>query len=244
MIPIKQYSSYNELSLETADFIYRKIKRRITDTGAFNLGLATGNSPKGTYAELIKLLRESKLDLSQLHTFNLDEYYPIASSDKNCFYQEMVREFWEPLHRANNTFNIANGHIPNGETKDGDTECQKYEILIKEHGGIDLQILGLGPNGHIGFNEPGSAGDSRTRKITITPESKKALKKTYGKNVPDFGLTMGIGTILEASEIILIVTGESKKEIFQELMTLKKPTPEIPASFLIIHPNTTIYSTL
>lgn len=242
MLSIKKYASYHNLSLEAAQYIYGKIKTQLLDTGKFNLGLATGNSPKEMYKHLIRLLSVSHLDLSNFHTFNLDEFYPVLQTEDQSFFQEMFHEFWQPLNEGNSSFNFAHGHILNGEKSDAE-ECERYENLIKELGGIDLQVLGLGPNGHIGFNEPGSSIDSRTRKITITKSSETALKKTYG-TIPEYGLTMGIGTILEAREIVLIVTGESKKEVFQKLIKLEKPTADIPASFLLTHPNTIVFTDL
>lgn len=240
MLNIKNYSSYHDLSLEAAQYIYGKIKPQIRDTGKFNLGLATGNSPKEMYKHLIRLLSVSHLDLSQFHTLNLDEFYPVSQTEDHSFFQEMFHEFWQPLNEGNNTFNFAHGHILNGEKSDTE-ECKRYENLIKELGGIDLQVLGLGPNGHIGFNEPGSLAGSRTRKITLTQESRTALKKTY-KQTSQYGLTMGIGTILEAKEIVLLVTGDKKKKIFHKLQKLHEPTPDIPASFLLTHPNTTVFT--
>jgi len=242
MLSIKKYASYHNLSLEAAQYVYGKIKQQILDTGKFNLGLATGNSPKEMYKHLIRLLSVSHLDLSNLHTFNLDEFYPLSQTADQSFFQEMFHEFWQPLYDGNQTFNFAHGHILNGEKNDIE-ECTRYEKLIKELGRIDLQILGLGPNGHIGFNEPDSEVTSRTRKITIAKSSKIALEKTYG-TIPEFGITMGIGTILEAREIVLIATGKSKKEVFQKLIKLEKPTPEIPASFLLNHPNTSVHTDL
>ncbi len=242
MLQTKNYSSYHDLSLETAQYIYEKMKSQLLGSGKFNLGLATGNSPKETYKHLIHLLSVSHLDLSNLHTFNLDEFYPLSQTANQSFFQEMFHEFWQPLYDGNHSFNLAHGHILNGEKNDVE-ECTLYEKLIKELGGIDLQVLGLGPNGHIGFNEPGSEVTSRTRKITITKSSETALKKTYG-TIPEYGLTMGIGTILEAREIVLIATGESKKEIFQKLIKLEKPTLEIPASFLLTHSNTAVFTDL
>ncbi|PIZ62487.1 glucosamine-6-phosphate deaminase [Candidatus Roizmanbacteria bacterium CG_4_10_14_0_2_um_filter_39_13] len=242
MLNIKNYSSYHDLSLEAAQYIYGKIKPQIRDTGTYNLGLATGNSPKEMYTHLLRLLSVSHLDLSNFHTFNLDEFYPVLQTEDRSFFQEMFHEFWQPLYDGNQTFNFAHGHILNGEKNDIE-ECTRYEKLIKELGRIDLQILGLGPNGHIGFNEPDSEVTSRTRKITIAKSSKIALEKTYG-TIPEFGITMGIGTILEAREIVLIATGKSKKEVFQKLIKLEKPTPEIPASFLLNHPNTSVHTDL
>src|SRR3989344_1654461 len=234
-LKIQKYASYADLSSQIAHIIAKKI---IAQT-RFTLGLASGNSPRQMYKELIELLGEADIDLRNLHTFNLDEYYPIKQSHAGSFYTEMMDRFWQPLHRANKTFDINRGHILNGEAADVSEECSRYETLIKESGGIDLQVLGLGLNGHIAFNEPGSAIDSRTRKIIITPESRAALAKTYN-DIPQFGLTIGIGTILEAREIILMVTGDGKREVFKTLMSMTEPNADIPASYLLEHDNITI----
>lgn len=234
-------ATYKELSEQVGEHMFSRISRDLKVNSHFDLGLASGNSPKGAYKECINFIKEADLNLSDLHTFNLDEYYPMPQNDRNSFYYEMMERFWKPLHRANSTFDINHGHILNGSAQDPDAECAAYEALIKKRGWIDLQILGLGPNGHIAFNEPGSAPDSRTRKITITPESRAVLAKTYD-HIPEFGLTMGIGTILEAKEIILIVTGEGKKNIFQKLISMTKPDASIPASYLLGHPNVNIYT--
>jgi glucosamine-6-phosphate deaminase len=234
-------SSYKELSEQVGEYIYSRVSRDLKVNSHFDLGLASGNSPKRAYQEFISFIKGRDLNLSNLHTFNLDEYFPIEKNSKGSFYTEMMQRFWKPLHHANKTFNIAHGHILDGSTTDPDAECARYEKLIKKRGWIDLQILGLGSNGHIAFNEPGSPIDSRTRKITITPESRVALAKTYD-HIPAFGLTMGIGTILEAKEILLIVTGEGKKEVFKKLTSMTEPDPSLPASWLLDHPNVNIYT--
>ena len=239
MLPLKTYESYQSLSSDIAHIIAKKLIAQ----PRFTLGLASGNSPKLMHEELIKLLGKPGIDLSQLTTFNLDEYYPMKQSHAGSFYTEMMDRFWQPLHRANKTFDMNHGHILNGEASDVSEECSRYETLIKESGGIDLQVLGLGLNGHIAFNEPGSAIDSRTRKIIITPESRAALAKTYN-DIPQFGLTIGIGTILEAREIILMVTGDGKREVFKTLMSMTEPNADIPASYLLGHPNATTYTDL
>jgi glucosamine-6-phosphate deaminase len=133
----------------------------------------------------------------------------------------------------------------NGENPKAELECRIYEKMIQKAGGIDLQILGLGINGHIGFNEPGSKEDSRTRQIDLTEETREANKKYFDddlEKVPAHGLTMGIQTILEAKELVLIVTGESKKAVFEKIIKLKKPSRKIPASFLLNHPHVMVYN--
>lgn len=237
------YDNLETLSKSVAE----RIKTQIVLHSKFNLGLATGSSAKGVYKELIFMLSGSTIDLSEMNTFNLDEYYPINQDDPQSYFQEMKDCFWEPLHNANHSFSMKNGHILNGEAKDPVKQCKEYEELIEAKGGIDIQILGLGVNGHIAFNEPGSAGSSRTRKVEIAEETKKANSKYFGddkKKVPEYGLTMGIGTILEAKKIYLIVTGLTKIPVFTQLMKLAHPTPDIPASFLLAHHDLTIFTDL
>lgn len=244
---IKTFSTHEELSEQSAQYIFEAIQKKIGETGTFVLGLATGASPRLMYQKLIQKLGTSELDLSGLHTFNLDEYYPIRQSHPQSYFQEMYHGFWKPLHDLNQSFEITNGHILNGEAPNPDMECRIYEKMIQKTGGVDLQVLGLGINGHIGFNEPGSEGDSRTRQIDLTPETREANKKYFNddlEKVPEHGMTMGIGTILESKEIVMIVTGEKKKEVFDKLHKLSKPTSDIPASFLLNHTKTTFYSDL
>jgi len=241
----KHFTSHEELSQSAAEHIFMQIKQGIGEKGSFVLGLATGASPKRTYEILIKLLGVSELNLENLHTFNLDEYHPMWQGHKRSYFQEMYKCFWKPLNEVNKTFEIPNGHILNGESPKPDLECRIYEKMIERAGGIDLQVLGIGINGHIGFNEPDSEEDSRTRMIDIAEETRESNKQYFEDNldkVPEHGLTMGIGTILEAREILMIVTGENKKEIFEKLKKLKKPNVSIPASFLLIHQNAVIYS--
>lgn len=242
---IKQFPNHEELSEAAAEHIFQKIKQGIEEKGSFVLGLATGASPKRMYELLIEKLGHSNLQLSDFHTFNLDEYHPMWQGHKRSYFQEMYNCFWKPLNALNPSFEIPNGHILNGENPKPDLECRIYEKMIEKAGGIDLQVLGLGINGHIGFNEPGSEGDSRTRMIELTQETREANMKYFDDNlekVPTHGLTMGIGTILEAREIVMIVTGEKKKEIFEELQNLKKTVESNPASFLLEHSSTVFFS--
>lgn len=237
------YGSYDTLSRSVAE----KIRTQIILHKNFTLGLATGSSPKGIYKELIFQLSGSSVELDHLNTFNLDEYYPIKQDSPQSYYQEMLDTFWEPLHNANHSFNLKNAHILNGEAKNPEKECKEYEELIHTKGGIDIQILGLGVNGHIAFNEPGSTSTSKTRKIEIDKSTRKANSRFFGddiKKVPQYALTMGIGTILDAKKIFLIATGETKLPILRKLMHLSHPTKDIPASFLLAHHDLTIFTDL
>jgi glucosamine-6-phosphate deaminase len=241
------FESYEELSTTVAEQLYQKISHGLLLNDHFVLGLATGSSPKKTYVKLIEMLGADSLDLTNLYTFNLDEYYPIKKGSPRSYHYEMMKNFWKPLHTENSSFHLENGCILNGEAEDPVKECKEYEQKIVELGGIDLQLLGLGINGHIGFNEPGSAMDSRTRKIEIATETKEANSRFFGNDeekVPGEALTMGIGNILEAKEIFLVVHGEEKRPIFEKMQSLTEPDPMIPASSLIKHQASTIFTDL
>lgn len=243
---IKTFSSYEDLSRTAAQETFDAIKHGLTNDNKFVLGLATGATPVAMYRILIQLLSESTLDLSQFYTFNLDEYVGLTRDNPRSYYAEMMEQFWKPLKDNNPTFNLDHGNIPNGETFDTEIECNTYEEIIKQVGGIDLQILGLGTNGHIAFNEPGSAGDSRTRVVAIDEETRKVNAEKFFdgdiSKVPTQAITMGIGTILEAKNISLLVSGESKREIFDKLKNTTEPTADNPSTFLRNHPRVTVYT--
>ena len=158
----------------------------------------------------------------------------------------MSELFWRPLQEANPTFNMQNAFIPDTETEDPEEEAEMYEEEIKKHGGIDLQILGIGINGHLAFNEPGSDPTSRTRKVMVNEETREVNAEKFFNGdiskVPQFALSMGMGTILEAKEIFLLASGESKAEILQKVIDMKEPSVEVPASYLKTHPNVTIFT--
>ncbi|MDR0788142.1 MAG: glucosamine-6-phosphate deaminase, partial [Gemmatimonadota bacterium] len=176
------------------------------------LGLATGSTPIGIYRELIRMHQENGLDFSNVITFNLDEYYPMEPESIHSFHRFM----WENLFDHIN-INSRNVHIPRGDIPREEVEeyCASYEKAIRDAGGIDFQILGIGKTGHIGFNEPGSGMDSGTRRVALdTVTRRDAAADFFGEdNVPYEAITMGIATILEAREIALIATGEHKAAI-------------------------------
>lgn len=237
------YGSYDNLSRAVAE----KIKTHIILHKKFNLGLASGASPKGIYKELVFQLSGSSIELDTLHTFNLDEYYPIQQDDPHSYYMEMKNVFWDPMHMANTSFNVKHAHILNGEAKDPEKECKEYEAEIDKLGGIQIQILGLGVNGHIAFNEPGTSVKSRTRKVEIDKTTRQANSRFFGndvKKVPKYALTMGIETILEAKKIFLIATGQTKIPILKKLMHLDHPHEDIPASYLLAHHDLTVFTDL
>lgn len=197
------------------------------------LGLATGSTPVGLYRELIRLHKEEGLDLSRVVTFNLDEYYPMQPDDPHSYHAWMRANFFDHVNIP-----AKNIHIPNGTIAPDRVEehCDRYEEQIRRAGGIDFQVLGIGRTGHIGFNEPGSTAQSRTRMVSLDPVTRRdAASGFFGiENVPQQALTMGVGTILEARQIVMLAFGEHKAEIAQK--TAENPQTEaITASFLQGH---------
>ena len=168
------------------------------------LGLSTGNTPLATYTELIRMHRDDGLDFSNVTTFNLDEYYGLLREHPQSFYAQIHKNFLDHVNvRPDRT------HIPDGGSKDIGKACSDYEAAIRDADGIDLQILGIGRTGHIGFNEPTSSLASRTRLKTLSDETINDNSKITG-DIPQVAITMGIGTILEAKQILLLAFGEAK----------------------------------
>ncbi|MBV9122588.1 MAG: glucosamine-6-phosphate deaminase, partial [Planctomycetes bacterium] len=201
------------------------------------LGLPTGSTPVGLYRELIRLHQEAGLDFSQVITFNLDEYYPMAPDDMQSYRRWMQETLFDHINLAPENIHIPDGTIPKEEIQD---YCAEYEQMIRRAGGIDLQILGVGRTGHIGFNEPGSTRNSRTRLVTLDPVTRRdAASDFFGEeNVPQQALTMGVGTILEARSVVLLAFGEHKADIVKRAVE-GEITDAIAASFLQKHPDAT-----
>ena len=200
------------------------------------LGLATGGTPVGTYKELVAKYEAGELDFSGVKTVNLDEYVGLdASSDQSYIY--FMRD--NLFNHVNIDQNYTN--VPRGIVDDADAECQRYEELIASYGGIDLQLLGLGPNGHIGFNEPDDHFPVVTHKVTLTDSTIQANKRFFEKeeDVPRYAYTMGIGTIMKARKILMVVNGEGKADIVKRAF-FGPVTPDVPASILQLHPDFTL----
>ncbi len=224
--------NYEEMSKVSAELIAREIKRKHD----LVLGLATGDTPVGTYKGLVKLHKEEGLDFSKLTAFNLDEYVGLAPLHENSYNRFM----WENLF---NHVNITseNVYVPQGNTDDPEEFCKWYEAQIKDAGGIDLQILGIGGDGHIAFNEPGSSFASRTRIKALDKQTIEDNSRFFKKieDVPRFAITMGIGTILEARSIILIANGKKKANVCAQF--IEGPvTSQVTASALQLHTHVTI----
>ncbi|MCS7224616.1 MAG: glucosamine-6-phosphate deaminase [Armatimonadetes bacterium] len=199
------------------------------------LGLATGSTPIPCYKELIRLHQKEGLDFSRVTTFNLDEYYPIDPRHEQSYRYFMNVNLFDHLN-----IDKARTFVPDGMAPDPYDHCKWYEEQIKLAGGIDLQILGIGHNGHIAFNEPGSSLASRTRVKTLTEETIRANSRFFERpeDVPRYAITMGIGTILEARKIVLLATGAGKAEAIRR--SIEGPvTSMCPASALQLHPRVT-----
>jgi glucosamine-6-phosphate deaminase len=202
------------------------------------LGLATGSTPVGLYRELIRLHTEEGLDLSGVITFNLDEYFPIPGDDPHSYRRWMHETFFDHVNIKKHNIHIPDGTLPKADVED---YCQRYEMAIRKAGGIDIQVLGIGRTGHIGFNEPGSTRNSRTRMVTLDPVTRRdAAGDFFGEeNVPQQAITMGVGTIMEARKVVLMAFGEHKAPIV--VRAVEQPQTEaISASFLQSHPDATV----
>jgi glucosamine-6-phosphate deaminase len=233
--------------VEDHDDLGRLVARRIADlirakasagTPAV-LGLATGSTPIGVYRELIRMHREEGLSFGRVITFNLDEYYPMDPGSVHSYHRFMWENFFSQLDIPPANVHIPRGEIPREQVEE---ECRRYEEAIRGAGGIDLQLLGIGRTGHIGFNEPGSGVESRTRLITLDLVTRKdAAADFFGEdNVPREALTMGVGTILEAREILILATGEHKAHIVRRAVE-GEVDHEVAATFLQRHGATTFY---
>ncbi len=210
------------------------IRERARAGRACALGLATGSTPRGLYAELVRLHREEALSFGNVTTFNLDEYYPLPPEHVLSYRHYMRTELFDHVDLA-----PERTHLPSGTVAEADVaaHCENYEATIRAAGGIDLQILGIGRNGHIGFNEPGSPRESRTRLVSLDPLTRGDAVADWGDTAPPrHALTMGVQTILAARRIVMLAWGEGKADIVRAAVE-GEVTAQVPASFLQEHPN-------
>ncbi|PXW92147.1 glucosamine-6-phosphate deaminase [Streptohalobacillus salinus] len=200
------------------------------------LGLATGSTPVGMYQALIQAYRQGEVSFKDVTTFNLDEYVNLASDDPNSYRYFMNDQLFNHIDiQLDHTF------VPNGNTTDHQQACLDYEQEIDQHDHLDLQVLGIGTNGHIGFNEPGTSFESRTHVIELEPSTREANARFFASldDVPTHAITMGIETIMESKAILLIARGADKKQAVKELVDGKR-SPDFPASALKTHPRVTM----
>jgi glucosamine-6-phosphate deaminase len=219
--------NYDDVCAEAAAIIHEAWGRK----NNLVLGFATGKTPLGLYENLIRLYRQGQIDFSAVMAFNLDEYVGLEESHPQSFAHYMDHHLFHHVNiRKENVFRLS------GRPADIDEHCRAYEQKIRESGGIDIQILGIGKNGHIAFNEPGSSLSSRTRLKILTPETVKANRPFFQdeKEVPRFCLTMGIGTIIETKTALLLASGKKKAGVIAQ--AIEGPvTASIPASALQLH---------
>ena len=221
---------YKDMSRKAANIISAQVIMKPNCV----LGLATGGTPVGAYAQLVEWYNKGDLDFSEVTTVNLDEYRGLP--------KEHPESYWSFMHK--NLFDHVNIrpeaiHLPDGTNPDAADACAKYNDIIHSVGGIDLQLLGLGPNGHIGFNEPGEAFELETHCVDLTPATIEANKRFFDGNVdlvPKQAYTMGIRTIMQARKVLMVVNGVGKAEIVKKAF-FGPVTPEVPASILQLHPD-------
>ncbi|MGD7001971.1 glucosamine-6-phosphate deaminase [Corynebacterium halotolerans] len=214
------------------------IQQLLSEKPNANLGVATGSSPLAVYRELARRHRDSGLSFAQAQAFMLDEYVGLAEDHPERYFNVIDRDFASHLDFAEGTI-----HGPNGLAEDVELEAREYDESITVAGGVDLQILGVGSNGHIAFNEPGSELDSRTGTIALTDQTRSDNARFFDDDVsavPKLALTQGLGTIMEARKLVLIALGEGKADAVHALIE-GQVTPEWPVSILQKHPDVTVY---
>ena len=201
---------YNQLSKWAANYVIERINAAKNQTKPFVLGLPTGSSPEGMYAELVKAYKEGRVSFKNVITFNMDEYVGLPESHPQSYHSFMAEHLFNHIDCPK-----ENIHILNGNAEDLQAECQHYEDMIREAGGIDLFLGGIGPDGHIAFNEPGSSLRSRTRIKTLTSDTRIANSRFFDNDpekVPAHALTVGVGTVMDAKEVLILVNGHNKAE--------------------------------
>src|SRR5262245_572555 len=238
-IPVVVADTYESIARGVAERIAAIIRSRQGAGRTAVLGLATGSTPIGIYRELVRMHRDEGLDFSNVVSFNLDEYYPMTPDSLHSYHRFMWENFFEQVNIDPRRVHIPRGDLPRTQVAN---HCREYEQAIVEAGGIDFQILGIGQTGHIGFNEPGSSLDSRTRLVTLdTMTRRTAAADFFGTaNVPTEAITMGVATILEAREIALIATGEHKAAIVKRAVE-GDVDRSVAATYLQHHPNATVH---
>lgn len=212
------------------------VASQITLKADSNLGLATGGTPLAMYDKLIEMYREDEVDFSEVKSFNLDEYCGLKADHPNSYHYYMYNNFFKDINIKDENINI-----PNGDAEDFNKECRDYEESIKRARGIDLQILGIGSNGHIGFNEPAESLNVATEVVDLTEETIEANSRYFDSKdeVPKQAISMGMATILKADRIVLLARGKNKAEAIKRTVSGKIST-QVPASLLQTHPQITI----
>lgn len=229
---IYKAKDYKDMSRKAANIISAQVISKPDSI----LGLATGSTPIGTYDQLVEWYNKGDIDFSEVTTVNLDEYKGLERTNDQSYYYFMHKHLFDRVNiRQERTF------IPNGMNMNAEEECARYQKLIDDLGGIDLQLLGLGHNGHIGFNEPGEALEKDVHCVDLTENTIEANRRFFDSidDVPHQAYTMGIKSIMHAKKILVVVSGEDKADILKESF-FGKVTSKVPASILQLHPHVTL----
>lgn len=219
---------YNDMSRKAANLLSSQVIIKENSV----LGLATGGTVLGIYKQLIEWYEKGDVDFSSAHSINLDEYVGLSPEDPNSYHYFMNQNFFNHVN-----FSAGHCHLPNGMASSIMEECQSYDCLIEKLCGIDMQLLGLGTNGHIGFNEPHQAFEKKTHCVTLSESTRKTNARFFASPdaVPTHAITMGIKSIMLAKRIVLCVSGESKAKILRDVL-FGPVTPAVPGSILQMHP--------
>ena len=223
---------YDEMSEQAAKLVAQQIKDKPDSV----LGFATGNSPVGMYQRLAKRNQDGEIDFSKIVTYNLDEYYPIKRDNDQSYWYFMWKNLFDHVN-----IKKENVHVPNGEVDDPDAECAAYDAAIDAAGGIDLQVLGIGRNGHIGFNEPDEKLYAATHVTGLTQSTIDANSIYFDdiKDMPRKALTMGLRVIMQAKKIVMVINGKNKAEAVKRMYD-GMVGADCPASFVQLHPDATV----
>lgn len=226
---ILKVKNYDEMSKKAAAILAAQIVNKPDSV----LGLATGSTPIGTYQYLVKKYQDGELDFADIQTANLDEYKGLTKENDQSYYYFMNHHLFQHVN-----INPAQTNIPDGMAEDAEAECRRYEEVIQALGGVDLQLLGLGHDGHIGFNEPEAQFAKETHCVDLTEMTIEANKRFFASadEVPRQAFTMGIGTIMRAKKILMVVSGKDKASILKKAL-YGPVTPQVPASILQFHPD-------
>lgn len=229
---IYKAKDYKDMSRKAANIISAQVIMKPNCV----LGLATGSTSIGTYDQLVEWYNKGDLDFSEVTTVNLDEYKGLPRTNDQSYYYFMHQHLFDRVN-----IDPERTNVPNGMEPDAEKECGRYEELIRSLGGVDLQLLGLGHNGHIGFNEPGEAFEKETHCVDLTESTIEANKRFFASadDVPKQAYTMGIKTIMQAKKILIVVNGENKADIVERAF-FGPVTPEVPASILQLHNDVTL----
>ena len=229
---IYKAKDYKDMSRKAANIISAQVIMKPNCV----LGLATGSTPIGTYDQLVEWYNKGDLDFSEVTTVNLDEYKGLPRTNDQSYYYFMHQHLFDRVN-----IDPERTNVPNGMEPDAEKECGRYEELIRSLGGVDLQLLGLGHNGHIGFNEPGEAFEKETHCVDLTESTIEANKRFFASadDVPKQAYTMGIKTIMQAKKILIVVNGENKADIVERAF-FGPVTPDVPPSILQLHNDVTL----